>query len=79
MSKQRNPGIIDFTNQVVIYADGIMTIISVSLKTGVIESISREEIHSLHFRFETVYKQNEVTPLPSLGEYKEQAPRLGQG
>ena len=41
MSKQRNPGIIDFTNQVVIYADGIMTIISVSLKTGVIESISR--------------------------------------
>jgi hypothetical protein len=67
------PEILDFTNQIEIYADGITTIISVSLEIGVIESIAQEDIYSLHFRFETIYKQNEVPPLPSPEGYKEHA------
>jgi len=74
-----HPEILGFTNEMMICADGIATTMSVSLTTGIIESISREKIHSLHFRFETIHKPSEVTSLPSLDEYKEHASSLGQG
>jgi hypothetical protein len=58
--KAENPGILDFSNQIEVYAEGIRIIISVSLRIGVVESISQEAIYSLNFRFD---KANEVQPL----------------
>jgi hypothetical protein len=58
--KAENPGILDFSNQIEIHAEGVRSIISVSLRIEVIESISQEPIYPLTFRFD---KADEVQPL----------------